>query len=296
MPNYKNKGLLFIDPACIMKKHTLTLTVLLIGASPLFISSCFQEAIDDTIQVDSTEALLEPCLDSIIDDSNNLLLEKNLESGTYKLTNKETEESYENLAFARRIYQYFQILDSNNQVFYIGADWKKEEQVKDFMGVCGTVPRYSLTSRVNGSNFEILEDETSYDYNNEIPAEIQFTVTRKEADSVLFINGRSSFKFTSNFDVGVGITNPRMVLLYKKGKYFTRDNPDLKFDAIDFTNYHHSLKTIRGSLYGLLNIMDPKYKRIEKFNYYLAEAETKDGKIDMVDIEGNEYSPGANKE
>lgn len=233
--------------------------------------------------------VLAQSADSVIYESENMLLVKNLEKSRYKLTNKKTKDNYDDLKFVKRIFRYFQILDSNNQVFYIGEDWEKKEEVIDFIGVCGTVPHYTLTVQLNETYFEIIEDETFYDYTNEIPAEIKRKIDQDEADSVLFINGNSSFKFTSNFDVGFGTTDPRMLILIKDGKYFTIDNPKLKYDSIDFTNYRHSLKTMKDHLYGLLGIVEPKYKRIEEFNYYLAEAETENGELVFIDTEGNEY-------
>ena len=46
---------------------------------------------------------------------------------------------------------------------------------------------------------------------------------------------------------------------------------------------------MKDNLYGLLGVFEPKYKRIDKFNYYLAEAETSSGEVIFIDIDGNEY-------
>jgi hypothetical protein len=224
--------------------------------------------------------------DSIVYKSETILLTKNLKTGSYKLIANET---YDELAFVKRIYSYFQIIDRNNQVFYIGEDGEKKDDVKDYIGVCGTVPHFTLSLKNTGTCFEIYEDETFYDYNNENSAEKKQVIKIQEADSVLFINGKTQLNFTSNFDVGISTTNPRMLILVKDGKYFLNDASELKFDLIDFTNYYHSLKTTNNNLYGVLGIVEPKYKRIESFTYYLAEAETENGEIIYIDVEGNEY-------
>jgi hypothetical protein len=231
-------------------------------------------------------------VDSVFYQSKNILLTQNLETGRYKLI---TNQTYDELNFARRINRYFQILDVNNQVFFIGEDGVKKKEVKDYISVCGTVPHFTLSIKKTESYFEIFEDETFYDYNNEIPAEKKQQVSIQEADSVLFINGKTDFNFTSNFDVGIGTTDPRMLILVKNGKYYSKDNHDLKFDSIYFTKYYHSLKTMKNNLYGLLGIIEPKYKRIEDFNYYLAKAETENGEVVYIDIEGNEYKSVVNK-
>lgn len=227
--------------------------------------------------------------DSVLYDYQNIRLTKNLENNRYKLTNKKSKEKFENLKFVRRIAHYFQVLDENNKMFYIGEDWKKEQEVHDFFGLCGSVPTYTLTVNSKGTYFEVLEDETFYDQNNEIPAEVISKINKNDADVIVFVNGKNNFTVTGNFSEGIVTTHPRMLILIKDGKYFTQENPNLKFDAIDFSNYGHSLKTKKNNLYGLLGIIEPKYKRIEKFKYYLAIAETQDEKIVYIDTEGNEY-------
>lgn len=229
-------------------------------------------------------------VDSVLYDYNDIRLTKNHENNRFKLTNNQSTDKFENLKFVKRIAHYFQVLDDQNKVFYIGEEWKKKQKVDDFFGVCGTVPHYTMKIVATEANFEVFEDETFYDRNNKIPAKVIFKIKANEADSIVFINGENNFNFTSNFGIGVNTTHPRMIILIQNGKYFIRDNPNLKFDAIDFSNYSHSLKTMKGSLYGLLGIFDPKYKKIEKFNYYLAEAVTTSGKHVIIDINGNEYA------
>lgn len=240
--------------------------------------------------------LLDCCFaqskDAVVYKSENILLTQNLETKNYRLV---TNEIYDELMFVKRIYSYFQILDANHQVFYIGEDGEKKREVKDYIGVCGTVPHYELSMKHSNAYFEIFEDETFYDHDNEIAAEKIHQISNQEVDSVLFINGKTEFKFTSNFDVGIGSTDPRILIFVKDGKYFSNDAPDIRFDSIDFTNYDHSLKTKKNNLYGLLGVVEPKYKRIEDFNYYLAEAETENGEVIYIDIEGNEYRSVANK-
>ena len=226
--------------------------------------------------------------DSVIYESETLLLVKK-NSSKYKLTNKKTSDSYDSLKFVKRINSYFQILDNNNKVFYLAEDWEREDEVNDYFQVCGTVPHFTLTVKSNDNYFEILEDETFYDHNNETPAEIKFKIDGEKTSSVIFINGKTNFQFTSNFNVGIGITDPRMLIHIKDGLYFISDNPELTYDSIEFTNYQHSLKTMKNNLYGLLGVIEPQYKRIDKFNYYLAKAETIDGKVLYIDIEGNKY-------
>lgn len=241
----------------------------------LFLDNCFAQSID-----------------SLVYKSENITLSKYIKTGKYKLVANET---YDQLSFAKRINSYFQILDENNQIFYIGEDGDKKGEVEDYMGYCGTVPHFTFSIKNTGTHFEIYEDETFYDSKDQIPAHKTRIINTQNADSVLFINGKTQFNFTANFGLGITTTNTGMLILAKNGKFFLKDSPELKFDSIDFTNYHHSLKTKSNDLYGILGVVEPKYKRIEDFIYYLAEAETVNGETVYIDIEGNEYKSVANK-
>jgi len=236
-----------------------------------------------------TGQLVGQTKDSIIFNSDNIKITKNFDDHKFSIQNLSTDEQIENLKFVKQIAYHFQVLDENNNIYYLNANGEKLAEVEDFYGVCGTVPHYELTVKENKRNFEVFEDETFYDAGNKIPAKKVYEFDKKNVDSVLFINGSDGMIFTSNFSVGIGSTDPTMVLLVKDGQYFTMDTPTDTYDSIDFSNYHHSLKTMKDDLYGLLGIIEPKYKNIEVFEYYLAKATTTDGSTVFIDLEGNEY-------
>lgn len=227
--------------------------------------------------------------DSIVYEAEGVRLVKNVKSKKYTFLNKKTRETYSNLKFAKRIYGYFQVLDTNNEVYYLNEAGEKKKEVRDYMGLCGTVPYYKMTIKENRSHFKIFEDETFLDWENKIPAKEKLKISKAETDTVLFINGKDAFDYSSNFTLWICAIDPETLIFVKDGKYFTKANPKMKFDAIDFSDYHHSLKTRKNNLYGILGVTTPKYKKIEKFNYYLAKAVTKEGNSVYIDIEGNEY-------
>jgi hypothetical protein len=232
--------------------------------------------------------------DSLLSDSKLFSILQNRETSRFTLLNKKTNEKLENLNFVKQIAYYYQVLDQNNNLFYIGDDWVKEPKVKDFFGVCGTVQVYELVAKSKKANFEIYEDETFYDVGNKILPALQFKVLKKYTDRILFINGKSEFVFDANFAGGCGNVDPRTVILTKNGKYFTYKNPKFKYDKIDFSNFYVCLKTKRKNLYGMLGVIEPKYKSIEKFEYYLAKSVTAKNETIYIDLEGNEYIPSGN--
>ena len=238
-----------------------------------------------------TNNLLGQSTDSIIYESESVLLTKNYDKNRFVLVNKKSKEIFENLLFAKWIFHYIQILDANGSIFYVDENWNIKQDVNDFSETCNKSHNYKLSAKVNPTNFEILQAPGGlWTDEIKIAATVKLKIDKKKADSILFINGKNKYDYNAGYFADViGITDPQIVILVKDGKYFINDNPNLKFDSIDFTDYYHSLKTMKDNLYGLLGVFEPKYKRIDKFNYYLAEAETSSGEVIFIDIDGNEY-------
>jgi hypothetical protein len=218
--------------------------------------------------------------DTILYESRKILLTQNLESTKYKLVI--WDSTYTNLKFAKRIYSAFQILDANNQVYFIGDDGQITEDIRDERGYCGTVEYVSFSIRSNGDYIQIYKDVGFLGENDQNDADKIHEVSAQDADSVLFINGRAEFSYMA----GMGPSAPLILILVKDGKYFLEETPHLKYDSIDF---RHSRKTKRDNLYGLLGIVEPKFKKIEDFNYFLAKAETVNGEVVYIDKDGKEY-------
>ena len=91
--------------------------------------------------------------DTVLYESRKILLTQNLESTKYKLVI--WDSTYTNLKFAKRIYSAFQILDANNQVYFIGDDGQITEDIRDERGYCGTVEYVSFSIRSNGDYIQI---------------------------------------------------------------------------------------------------------------------------------------------
>lgn len=86
---------------------------------------------------------------------------------------------HKNLKYFGNALRYWQVLDENNEMFYLN-DQMKESKIEDnFLGLCGTVPHYTLKIKSNKNEFIVMEDETFYDYGNEIPAEEKFRISKK---------------------------------------------------------------------------------------------------------------------
>lgn len=205
---------------------------------------------------------------------------------SYTLTNKRTKEVLK-LKFIRWISESYQVLDKDNKIFYINNAWDIKEKVTEYIGFCGTVPQWTLKIVDKGIYFEVLADETFYDQNN-TPAEAIMRISKEEADEIMFINGKTKFFYTENHGLGFGAPPPRMLIFKKNGKYFTKDDPTLQLDAIDFSKGPFPY-TQKGNLYGLLSIVKPKYKSIGAFDYFLAKVEKEDGTVAYIDTHGNEY-------
>ncbi len=230
-----------------------------------------------------------PC-DSVVYESDSIQLFFCEQNSEYKLVNKKTHQTTKNLKFARRLGQEFQILDSEDQLFYIDEKGNRSEKSNFRMFVCGTVPHYSLTIVSTDSTYEIYEDETFYDYNNEEPKVLQNVIAKNYADSVSFINGGHVFNFTSNFGyMFFSRLDPRTVILIKEGRYFTLENPEVKYDKIEYGPGFQFLLTQKDGRYGILDLVAPKYAEISAFECYLAKVRLPNGKVKYIDTEGREY-------
>ncbi len=229
---------------------------------------------------------------SIIYESATILVTKNAKTNHYQITNKLTKETLQNLKFVKQI-EYgndFQVLSEDKQIFYINENGKISEELDNFFGLCGTVPHYTMSVREDKDALFVYENETFYDQGDEIPAEKIFEISKKEADSILFINGFDQFNFTANFNAfGDALINPRTFFVAKDGKYFDSNNPQEKFDSLDFKNHNFYITTIKNGLHGILGVTAPKYLDISTFNGHLAKAVLPDGREIYIDKEGVEY-------
>ncbi|MDC3309229.1 hypothetical protein OAV26_03265, partial [Crocinitomicaceae bacterium] len=70
-----------------------------------------------------TNNLLGQSTDSIIYESESVLLTKNYDKNRFVLVNKKSKEIFENLLFAKWIFHYIQILDANGSIFYVDENW-----------------------------------------------------------------------------------------------------------------------------------------------------------------------------
>lgn len=226
--------------------------------------------------------------DSIVYISEYMTIIKHSTSNRFTINSKTTK--LENVKFVQQIHENFQVLDDQNSIFYVNPIGEINENNREFYGLCGTVPHYTLSILEKNDVFEIYKDETFYDRGNQIPAKKIRAIPKTMADEVLFINGQKTFNFSENFGViSIGKTNPKTIIIKKDSHFATYENPKLTYDEIDFTNYENLLVTKKGNLYGILGYFEPKYKSISKFNQYLAEAILPNGTKIFIDIKGNEY-------
>ncbi len=228
--------------------------------------------------------------DSLVYEFQKIKIVKNLDTNYYTLSNKQSKKTIRKLKFIKRIAHYFQILDKNNTIYYLNEDFERKNTVEDYFGVCGTVPHYTLSIIESKDDFIIMGDETFYDSGNKIPAKKTLTISKKEADHVFFINGKSEFKYTENFGVGgTTVINPTTVIIEKDGKYSFYGTKQKVYDSVSFNAYYPSIKTEKNKLFGYYTIVEPSYTKIGNFVYYLAKVQFVDGTDGFIDIEGNAY-------
>lgn len=228
--------------------------------------------------------------DSLIYETDNLKMFFCEKKQDYLWLDKKTNETVKHLKFVERLGREFQVLDSENQLFYIDENGKRSEESHFRLFVCGTVPHYIVSVVETDSTFEVYEDETFYDSGNKIPVALQTTINKTDADSVYLMNGRMEFSFTSNFGyMSFSRIDPRSLILVKDGQFFTHEHPDLKYDAIEYSPEKVLLLTRKGALFGILDVVEPKYTDISKPDFFLTKVTLPNGEVKYIDTEGKEY-------
>jgi len=228
--------------------------------------------------------------DSLIYQTDHILITKNNETDHFEITNKLTQEKLQNVKFVRPVMNHYQVLNEDMKVLYLNENWEIADTLDNFFGLCGTVPHYTMSVKENKDSLFVYENETFYDFNDEIPAEKIFAISKNETDSILFINGHTEFNFTANFNAfGDVLINPRTIFLAKDGKFFEPGKSEEVYDSLDFSNHYHYIQTSKNGLQGVLGVTTPKYREISTFDLYLAKAVLPDGRKIFIDTEGVEY-------
>ena len=186
--------------------------------------------------------------------------------------------------------EYFQILNKRNEINYVNENGDLTNLPKIAPFVCGTVNTYKMRVIENMNHYEVVSKNIGMGTIPEayIKEEKIQIISKQIADSIFFINGKSEFSYDDNFYFLTNI-NPKTIVLKKNSKFFTYENQNNKYDEITFGQYDRLLITKSNNLYGILNVIEPKYLKINPFEHYLAKVELSNKKIIFIDKEGNEY-------
>lgn len=214
----------------------------------------------------------------------------NITKNTYQINDKKGDLSFTNLKYVEPVGDSYQVINANNEILILDANTlEKKEKAENRFWLCGTVPHYTLSVEKQGREFVITKDETFFDMLDKEPAEELLRISKKKADKVIFINGESTFDYSSNFSYTTRDISPTTIILVKNGKYTVLGKEEVKYDTIDFTGYSPTLKYSINNLYGFHNITEAKYKGVSDFQDNLARVTTVEGKEIIIDKEGNEY-------
>ncbi len=234
----------------------------------------------------SAQFVLATSSDTLVYDAGEFKIYQNERS--FRIENNSGKILYNHLKYVGPAIRFWQILDDKNRIFYLDQEMKITEPENNFFGLCGTVPHYELKVQSNKKEFLIMEDETFYDYGNEIPAEIKFRISKQDADEVYFINGKKEFNYDGNYGIGSLKAQPDLVIYRKNGKFgIWQDESKTLYDYIEFEDLN--LKLYQNGKVGYHGLTEVKYKEIQPFIYNLAGIKTAEGKTGFVDMQGKEY-------
>lgn len=230
--------------------------------------------------------------DSLMYKSSHVELTYNTQKKEYCLKQTNGDLKLKHLQFVKKLYsEHFQVLDKNNRMFYVDRNLIVLENIEELRrGFCGTVPHYQMSVVTTDSVFEVYQDETFYDHGNEIPKELIYSISRTDADSVYFLNGRQEYMYTANFGIGFMIkSNPTALILEKNGKFGSSEAPSKMYDSIVYDYKNGCFKTETDGLYGILGLVEPQYTEIGDFEWHLAKVTLPNGKTAYIDSDGKVY-------
>ena len=227
-------------------------------------------------------------VDSIVYNNDILVLEKCKTSDTYTLTNIKTNEKHKKIIFLKSLIINYQVLDANQNLYYLNDSGDRVDTVQSYGWMCGTVPHYTVNIEYNKDFFYVIQKETFFTRDGKESPDTITTLSKSDVDSLYFINGKQEFKYTSNYTFSNSpITRPETIIYKKGNQYGTIMGIGKTYDKIDFT--YPVLTTYKNNLVGFYNIVEPKYQKISRFEYYLARCVKTNGTVVHIDKDGIEY-------
>jgi len=227
--------------------------------------------------------------DSLIFETDNLKMFFCEKKQDYLWLDKKTNETVKHLKFVHQLGGEFQVLDRENQLFYIDENGKRSEESIYRNVDFGSWALVVLSVVTTDSTFEVHKGQITNDLANQALTRIE-TISKADADSVSFLNGQMEFQFKRNFEyTNFFIDDARVLILMKNGQYFTAHHPDLKYDAIEYSPEKGLLLTQKGALFGILDVVEPKYTDISKPDFFLTKVTLPNGERKYIDTEGREY-------
>ena len=191
------------------------------------------------------------------------------------------------LLYAGTMQQGIQVLHKSGELFYYDEAGLGHAEMKNFLGLCGTVPHYELKIEENEAAFIVLEIETFYTESDQQAYKPINTIWKASVDSISFLNKQQTFNFTSNFGIFVSFSpDPRTIVSYKDGKLRFSENQNW-YD--DFWMENEVLYFREGEAIGIYGLTEALFKSIDPFENNLARVTLLNGQKAFIDQEGRLY-------
>lgn len=227
--------------------------------------------------------------DSVIYETDAVLWTQNLRSGEHTVRNKKEKTKFRKLKYVKRFHSGVQLLDRDNEIFYMNLDFELVDSLVLMPWWCGTVPQYQLTIEETDSSFQVLSDEIFYDKQN-IPPAVVSEIGKDAADSICFINMQKEFFYRSTYNEGrLYSTEPDEVIVMKDGRYALLKDLDNWYDLITPERWRAYLVCYENGYKGILGLTQAVYKEVYPFEWNLARVELPNGEFRYVDTDGNVY-------
>lgn len=219
---------------------------------------------------------------------NNIKVYKNTKLNTFKITRNDSI-FYDNLKLVELVEHSLQVLNKNNELFYLNDELIKVTYPKEVTRrYCGTVDSFS-TKIIEKKNYYLIEKTTDpINSRKRTTKEIIDKIPKDNIKDIYFSTKSKSIRYDEN------VWRPETLIIetYDNKIGIRINNVTEFYDDIEILN-PYQIKVKKNNLWGY-NIWNSKnikikYKKINKFVYCLASFELENGEKGFVDTYGNEY-------
>lgn len=209
---------------------------------------------------------------------------KNTKKQHYTIKDEAGKTLFSKLKFVDFANQNLQVLDKNNDMFYLNNNLKRLEKAEfeNYM-VCGTVAYYTLSIVLENDSYKVIKKTNNEFLGDKNTSVIIDSFPKGKISKVYFTNKETSINYDDNFplkDYIVQEIGLQKAIRFKGETFY--------YDTINILESQY-IKIEKNGLFGYFNMIEPIFKDIGVINFNLAKVIMPNNKKGFVDLNGIIY-------